>query len=136
MHTNIINQLRTLGIEFDQNRLKRSNFLRFWIFWKFSINCVTCANLELLSLKFMYECPNTEWCFIRNSVRIGRGLYFLDSFQFFNFFYWDIKYWNFDVSMKLPLWGSQNQATYFFKEITLWNQWGSNMGFPIHMLFK
>ena len=24
---------------------------------------------------------------------------------------------------------------YFLKEKILWNQWGSNMGIPIHMLF-
>ena len=37
--------------------------------------------------------------------------------------------------MKLPLWGGQNQATYFLKERTFWNRWRSNMGIPIHMLF-
>ena len=37
--------------------------------------------------------------------------------------------------MKLPLWGSQNQARYFLKVRTLWNWWGSNMGIPIYMLF-
>ena len=37
--------------------------------------------------------------------------------------------------MKLPLWESQNQATHFLKERTLWNRWRSNMGTPIHMLF-
>ena len=36
--------------------------------------------------------------------------------------------------MKLPLWGNQNQATYFLKDRTLWNWWGSNMGIPIDML--
>ena len=37
--------------------------------------------------------------------------------------------------MKLSLWGSQNQATYSFKERTLWNRWSSNMEIPIHILF-
>ena len=74
MHTSTINRSRTFGIESDRNRLERSNFLRFWIFWKFSLNCVTCANFELLSSKFVYECTNTEWYLIRNLVRIGRGL--------------------------------------------------------------
>ena len=74
MHTNIIHRSRTFGIEFDQNRLERSNFLRFWLFWKFSLNRVTCSNFELLSSKFIYECTNTKWYFRRNLVRIGRGL--------------------------------------------------------------
>ena len=60
MHTNIIHRSRTFGIEFDQNRLKRSNFLRCWIFWKFSLNCVTCANFELWSSKFVYEYTNIK----------------------------------------------------------------------------
>ena len=47
------------------------------LFGKFSINCVSCANFELLSSKFVYECSCTKWCFIRHLVRIGRGLYFL-----------------------------------------------------------
>ena len=71
MRTNIIHRSRTFDIEFYQNRLKRWNFSKFWIF---SLNCVTCANFELLSSKFLYECINTKWCFIRNLVRIGRGL--------------------------------------------------------------
>ena len=47
MHTNmqVIHRSSTFVIEFYQNRLKRSNFL---IFWKFSLNCVTCENFELL----------------------------------------------------------------------------------------
>ena len=51
------------------------------------------------------------------------------------FFYGDIKFLKFDVFTKLPLWGSQNRATYFLKETTLWNWWGNNMGIPIHILF-
>ena len=31
---------------------------------------------------------------------------------------------------------NQNQATYFLKERTLLNQWGSNMEIPIHMFFS
>ena len=73
MHTNIIHRSRTFGIEFDQNWLRSSNFLRFWIFWKCSLNCLICANFELLSLKFVYECTNTKWYSIRNFVRIGQG---------------------------------------------------------------
>ena len=53
----------------------------------------------------------------------------------FSFFYRDIKFKKFDVSTKLSLWGSQNQATYFLKETTLWNRWRSNMVIPIHILF-
>ena len=51
-HTNIIHRSRTFGIEFGQSLSERSNFLIFWIFWKFSLDCVTCANFELLSWKF------------------------------------------------------------------------------------
>ena len=76
--TNTIYWSRIIGIEFDQNRLERSNFLRFLIFWKFPLNCVTCANFELLSSKFVYKCTNTKWYFIRNSVGIDRSLSFLD----------------------------------------------------------
>ena len=49
-------------------------FFEILVFWEFSLNCVTCANFELLSWKFVYECTNTNWCFIRNLVKIGRGL--------------------------------------------------------------
>ena len=86
MHKNIIHRSRTFGIEFDQNRLKRSNFLRFWIFWKFSLNCLTCASFELLSTKFVYKCTNTKSCFIGNLVRIDQGLYLLTNFNFLIFF--------------------------------------------------
>ena len=117
MHTNIIYRRRTFGIEFDRNRLKRSNFLRFWIVWKFPLNCVTFANFKLLSSKFAYECINVMFHtkFGENRLRplIFRFLIFFD------FFYRDIKFLNFDVCMKRPLWGSQNQTTYFLKGITL-----------------
>ena len=39
------------------------------------------------------------------------------------------------VFTKLPLWESQNKATYFLKETTLWNRWRSNIGIPICILF-
>ena len=71
LHINVIHWTRIFSIKFGQNRLERPNFLRFW---KFPLNCVTCANFELLSSKYVYECTNTKWCFIRNLVRIGRGL--------------------------------------------------------------
>ena len=96
LHTNIIHWSRTFGIEFAQNRLQRSNFLRFWIFLKSSLNCVISANFELLSSKFVYKCTYNKWCFIRNLVRIGRGLKILDEFEFFNFF---IVISNFKISM-------------------------------------
>ena len=69
MHRNIIHRSRTYDIEFDQNRLKRRNCLKLLIFWNLFLNCVICASSELLSSKFVYEC-----CFLRVSVRIGRGL--------------------------------------------------------------
>ena len=60
LHTNIIYRLMTFRIKFRQNRLKRSNFLWFWIFWKFALNCLTCVNFELSSLNLVHECTNTE----------------------------------------------------------------------------
>ena len=51
-------------------------------------------------------------------------------------FYRDIKFLKFDVSGKLPLWGSQNQVTCFLKEGTFSNQWGSNKEISMYILFK
>ena len=72
--TNIMYRARTFDIIFVQNRLKRSNFLRFWICWKFSQNCLTQANFELSSWNFVRECNNAKWCLILNFVNIGQGL--------------------------------------------------------------
>ena len=119
LHTNILYRSKNFGIEYAQNRLRRSNFLRFSIFWDFSLNCLTQANFDLSSLNFLRKCTNIEWCLILSFVKIGRDLQILDEFEFFNFFYGDIKFWKFDESTKLPLWESQSQATYFPKEITL-----------------
>ena len=70
----------TFSIEFVQNRLKRSNFCRFWIFWKFTPNClitrvnfksqaqVLCANVLILNNFFLW-----------NLVRIGQDLWILDE---------------------------------------------------------
>ena len=78
LHTNIwhpsidvIRSLRTFGIEFGQNRLKRLNFFRFWIFWEFFQNCLTQANCDLSSWNFLRKCTNTEWCLIPNFVKTG-----------------------------------------------------------------
>ena len=52
LHTNILHPSRNFGIEFGQNRLKRSNFFRFWIFWEFIRNCrakILCVNALILS---------------------------------------------------------------------------------------
>ena len=130
-HTNIIHRSRTFGIIYGQNRLERSNFLRFWICWKFSLNCVTCANFELLSSKYLYECTNT------NGVSYEIWWQLVEAFNFYThliflFSYRDFKFKNFDVSMK---WGSQNQGIYFPKEKTLSNRRGSNMEIPIPILF-
>ena len=51
LHTNIWHPSSNFGIEFGQNRLKRSNFFRFWIFWEFFQNCLTQANFDLSSWK-------------------------------------------------------------------------------------
>ena len=86
LRTNILHPSRNLGIEFCQNRLKRSNFFRFWIFWEFFQNCLTQANFDLSSWNFVGKCTNTEWCLIPNFIRIGGDLKILDEFDFFIFF--------------------------------------------------
>ena len=68
LHTNILHPSRNFGIEFRQNRLKRSNFFRFWEFFQ---NCVTQANFDLSSWNFVRKCTNTEWFLILNFVKIG-----------------------------------------------------------------
>ena len=74
LHTNILYPSRNFGIEFGQNRLKRSNFFRFWIFWEFFQNYLTQANFDLSSWNFVGKCTNTEWCLIPNFIRIGGDL--------------------------------------------------------------
>ena len=70
LHTNILYRSRNFVIDFSQNRLKRSIFFRFWIFWEFSQNRrLTQANLNLSSWNFLRKCTNTEWRVILNFVR-------------------------------------------------------------------
>ena len=83
LHNNILHPSRNFGVEFGQNRLKRSNFFKFWIFWKFFQNCLTQANFDLSSWNFVGKCTNTEWCLIPNFIRIGGDLWILDEFFFF-----------------------------------------------------
>ena len=92
------------------------NFFRFWIFWESSQNYLTQTNFDLSSWNFVHKCTNTEWYLILNFVKISQDLQILDEIEFFNFCHRDIKFKKFDVSMKLPLQGSQNQATYFLKQ--------------------
>ena len=47
LHTNILCRSRKFGIESGQNRLKRSNSFRFWIYSEFSQNCITQADFDL-----------------------------------------------------------------------------------------
>ena len=88
LHTNTLHRSRNFGIEFGQNRLKRSNFFRFWIFWEFFQNCLTQTNFDLSSLNFVSKCTNTEWCLIPNFIKIGGDLSILDEFDFLNFLSW------------------------------------------------
>ena len=74
LHTNTLHPSRNFGIEFGQNRLKRSNFFRFWIFWEFFQYCLTQANFDLSSWNFVGKCTNTEWCLILSFIRIGGDL--------------------------------------------------------------
>ena len=94
IHTNILHPSRNFGIECGQNRLKRSNFFRFWIFWDFFQNCPIQANFDLSSWNFVDKCTNTEWCLIPNFIRIGRDLLILDEFDFFIFFIVTTNYTN------------------------------------------
>ena len=112
LDTNILYRWKNLGIKFGQN--------------------LTCANFELSKWNFVLECINVSYAIWWESVETFQ---FYTDLNFLIFFYTDIKFKKFDVSRKLPLWGSQNQATYFLKERKLWNQWGTNMGIPIHMRF-
>ena len=72
LHTNILYPSRNFGIEFGQNRLKRSNFFRFWIFWEFFRNCLTQANFDLSSWNFVGKYTNTEFKVIDRAQR-GRS---------------------------------------------------------------
>ena len=85
LHTNILHPSRNFGIEFGPNRLKRSNFFRFWIFWEFFQNCLTQANFDLSSWNFVGKSTNAEWFFILNFIRIGGDLLILDEFDSFFF---------------------------------------------------
>ena len=60
LHTNISNRSRNFGFEFGQNRLKRSNFFRFLIFWELSQNFLTQENFDLWSWNFVRKCTNTN----------------------------------------------------------------------------
>ena len=75
LHTNKLYRSRNFGIGLGQNRLKRSNFFRFLIFWEFPQNCLTQANFNLSSWNFVRKYTNTGWCVILNFVRIGRELW-------------------------------------------------------------
>ena len=74
IHTNILYRSRNFGFEFGQNRLQRSSFFRFWIFWEFSHNYLTQPNLNLSSWNFARKCTNIVWCLILNFVKISRVL--------------------------------------------------------------
>ena len=92
LHTNILYRSRNFGIEFGQNRLKRSNYFRFWIFCQFSQNCLTQANFDLSRWNFVRKCTNiylvmfhTKFCKNRwrllNFRRIWIFLFFLPWHQ-------------------------------------------------------
>ena len=83
LHTNKLNPSRNFNIKFGQNRLKRSNFFRFWIFWEFFQNCLTQANFILSSWYFVCKCTNTKWCLF---VKISGDFQVLDEFEFCLFF--------------------------------------------------
>ena len=87
IHTNILHPSRNFAVEFGQNRLKRSNFFRFWSCWEFFRNCLTQANFDLSSWNFVGKCTKTEWCLIPNFIRISGDLQILDEFDYFFFFF-------------------------------------------------
>ena len=86
LYTNILHPSRNFSIELSQNRLKRSNFFRFLIFWEFFKNCLTQANFDLSCWNFVGKCTNTEWCLIPNFIKISGDLLILDEFDFFVYF--------------------------------------------------
>ena len=75
LHTNILYRSRNFGIEFGHNRLKHSNFARFWIFWEFSQNFVR---------KYWVMCDTK---FYKNRTKP-----LFTFLNFLNFFYRDIKF--------------------------------------------
>ena len=135
LHTNILHPSRNFGIEFGQNRLKRSNYFRFWIFWEFFQNCLTQANFDLSSWNFVRKCINTEWCLILNFVKIGGDLNFRRIWIFLFFLplhqISKIRCIHEASFVRKP----KSSNVYFPKERTSWNRWGSNMGMSIHILF-
>ena len=88
LYTNILFQSRNFGIEFSQNRLERSNFFKFCIFWEFTQNYVTQANFDLSSWNFVHKCTNTQWCLILNFVNQWRPLNFRRIWIFLFFLPW------------------------------------------------
>ena len=108
LHTNIIYRSRTVGIEFGSNRLKRSNFFRFWIFSKFALNCQFVQISSYRAKIFCSNAVNVSYEIRWESVEVFKSYRLI---WIFYFFYRDIKFWKFDVSTKLPLWGCQNQTT-------------------------
>ena len=62
LHINILHPSRNFGIEFGQNRLRRSNFFRFWIFWEFFLNCLAGRRfyrIQLYTVITLYTQLNT-----------------------------------------------------------------------------
>ena len=52
LHSNILHPSRNFAIQFGQNRLKRSNFFRFWIFWEFFSKLSKSGKFRFMELKF------------------------------------------------------------------------------------
>ena len=87
LHKNIWYRSRNFGIEFGQNRLKRSNFFRFWTFWKISTNCLTQANFLLLSSNSVSKWSNTKW--IKFQENRSGALKFRKIWSYFTTKYFD-----------------------------------------------
>ena len=128
MHTNTIHQSRTFVIEFDQNRLKHSIFLKI-----FSKLCNLCK-LRVIKLKI---CVWMHYCWVIFHTKFGenrsRPLFF-SLILILIFFYRDIKILNFDVASSVRKPKSSNilsQRKNFVKSVR--KQYGNP---DSHVFFK
>ena len=69
--------------------------MRFWIFWKFALNCLTFADFEYSRWNFILECTNTKLYFVPNLVSRSRFSNFRLIWFFLNR---TINFLNFDVA--------------------------------------
>ena len=74
-------------------------------------------SVKILRFYFVSECTDTKWWFY---TQFGENRS-RPEFEFFNFFIVISKFSNLRIGRIFNLWGSQNRASYFLNENTLWN---------------